>query len=95
MEISARLKEMGMPYAWLKTFAPRNRANQASLQNECTQMKFSNDLSFRSIKNRPQAPKALHITLRAQIIEALIEARHKLAHAELLLMGSQSTNNSP
>ena len=49
MEISARLKEMGMPYAWLKTFAPKNRANQASLQNECTQMKFSNDLSFRSI----------------------------------------------
>ena len=44
MEISVRLKEMGMPYAWLK----RSHL-ETHLQNECTQMKFSNDLSFRSI----------------------------------------------
>ena len=66
----------------VRTFAPRNRANQVSLQNECIQMKFSNDLSFRSFQNRQQAPKALRITSQAPINEALIKARHELVHAE-------------
>ena len=71
----------------VRTFAPRNRANQVSLQNECIQMKFSNDLSFRSFQNRQQAPKALRITSQAPINEALIEARHELAHAEYYWWG--------
>ena len=71
----------------VRTFAPRNRANQVSLQNECIQMKFSNDLSFRSFQNRQQAPKALRINSQAPINEALIEARHELAHAEYYWWG--------